>query len=67
MTNPDRPEFDPPLALYPASKAAATVLTVQWAKARPGGITSDAVEPGTTATDLTAAGTPGGVREIIRG
>jgi NAD(P)-dependent dehydrogenase (short-subunit alcohol dehydrogenase family) len=41
-------------ALYSASKAAATMLTVQYAKAQPG-IKFNAVEPGTTATDLTAA------------
>jgi NAD(P)-dependent dehydrogenase (short-subunit alcohol dehydrogenase family) len=54
VTNPDRPEFHLPLALYSASKAAATMLTVQYAKAQPG-IKFNAVEPGTTATDMTAA------------
>jgi NAD(P)-dependent dehydrogenase (short-subunit alcohol dehydrogenase family) len=54
MNNPDRPEFNLPTALYSASKAAATMLTVQYAKAQPG-IKFNAVEPGTTATDLTAA------------
>ncbi|MFI1104369.1 SDR family NAD(P)-dependent oxidoreductase [Streptomyces melanogenes] len=54
VTNPDRPEYGLPLALYSASKAAATMLTVQYAKAHPG-IKFNAVEPGTTATDLTAA------------
>lgn len=54
VTNPDRPEYALPLALYSASKAAATMLTVQYAKAHPG-IKFNAVEPGTTATDLTAA------------
>jgi NAD(P)-dependent dehydrogenase (short-subunit alcohol dehydrogenase family) len=54
VTNPDRPEFGLPLALYSASKAAATMLTVQYAKAQPG-IKFNAVEPGTTATDMTAA------------
>jgi NAD(P)-dependent dehydrogenase (short-subunit alcohol dehydrogenase family) len=44
----------PSLALCSASKAAATMLTVQYAKSRPG-IKFDAVEPGTTATDPTAA------------
>ena len=43
-----------PLALYAASKSAATMLTVQYAKAEPG-IKFNAVEPGTTATDMTAA------------
>ncbi|WP_199439350.1 SDR family NAD(P)-dependent oxidoreductase [Umezawaea beigongshangensis] len=54
VTNPDRPEFSMPLALYAASKAAATMLTVQYAKAHPD-IRFNAIEPGTTATDMTAA------------
>ncbi|HUQ59169.1 SDR family NAD(P)-dependent oxidoreductase [Lentzea sp.] len=54
VTNPDRAEYRMPLALYAASKAAATMLTVQYAKANPG-IKFNAVEPGTTATDMTAA------------
>jgi NAD(P)-dependent dehydrogenase (short-subunit alcohol dehydrogenase family) len=54
VTNPDRPEFGMPLALYSASKAAATMLTVHYAKSQPG-ITFNALEPGTTATDMTAA------------
>ncbi|MGW4467852.1 SDR family NAD(P)-dependent oxidoreductase [Micromonospora sp. NPDC004704] len=54
VTNPDRPEFAMPLAFYAASKAAATMLTVQYAKSQPG-IKFNAVEPGTTATDMTAA------------
>jgi NAD(P)-dependent dehydrogenase (short-subunit alcohol dehydrogenase family) len=54
VTNPDRPEFAVPLALYAASKSAATMLTVQYAKAHPG-IKFNALEPGTTATDMTAA------------
>lgn len=54
MTDPERPEFNLPLTLYSASKSAATMLTVQYAKAHPG-IKFNAVEPGTTATDLTAA------------
>jgi NAD(P)-dependent dehydrogenase (short-subunit alcohol dehydrogenase family) len=54
VTNPDRPEFGLPLALYSASKAAATMLTVQYAKANPE-IRFNAVEPGPTATDMTAA------------
>ena len=43
-----------PLALYAASKAAATMLTLQYAKAHPQ-IKFNALEPGTTATDMTAA------------
>ncbi|MFJ9778938.1 SDR family NAD(P)-dependent oxidoreductase [Amycolatopsis sp. NPDC101161] len=54
VTNPERPEYQLPLALYSASKAAATMLTLQYAKAQPG-IKFNAVEPGTTATDMTAA------------
>jgi NAD(P)-dependent dehydrogenase (short-subunit alcohol dehydrogenase family) len=54
VTNPDRPESGLPLALYAASKAAATMLTVQYAKLHPG-VTFTALEPGTTATDMTAA------------
>ncbi|MFD9701682.1 SDR family NAD(P)-dependent oxidoreductase [Lentzea sp. NPDC059081] len=54
VTNPDRPEHAMPLALYSASKAAATMLTVQYAKAHEG-IKFNALEPGTTATDMTAA------------
>jgi NAD(P)-dependent dehydrogenase (short-subunit alcohol dehydrogenase family) len=54
VTNPERPEFDLQLALYAASKSAATMLTVQYAKANPG-MKFNAVEPGATATDMTAA------------
>jgi NAD(P)-dependent dehydrogenase (short-subunit alcohol dehydrogenase family) len=54
VTNPERPEFGLPLTLYAASKAAATMLTVQYAKSQPG-IKFNAVEPGATATDMTAA------------
>ena len=42
------------LALYSASKSAATMLTVQYAKSQPG-IRFNALEPGPTATDMTAA------------
>lgn len=54
VTNPDRPEFHIPVALYSASKAAATMLTVQYAKSHPD-IKFNALEPGPTATDMTAA------------
>jgi NAD(P)-dependent dehydrogenase (short-subunit alcohol dehydrogenase family) len=54
VTNPDRPESGLTEAIYSASKAAATMLTVQYAKAHPG-ITFTALEPGYTATDMTAA------------
>jgi NAD(P)-dependent dehydrogenase (short-subunit alcohol dehydrogenase family) len=36
VNNPERPEYGMPLALYAASKAAATMLTVQYAKSQPG-------------------------------
>ncbi|MEF3405776.1 SDR family NAD(P)-dependent oxidoreductase [Agromyces sp. CCNWLW203] len=54
VTNPERPEFHLTNALYAASKAAATMLTLQYAKANPA-IAFNALEPGYTATDMTAA------------
>jgi len=54
VTAPDRPEFRLSLPLYSASKAAATMLTIQYAKSEPG-IKFNALEPGYTATDMTAA------------
>jgi NAD(P)-dependent dehydrogenase (short-subunit alcohol dehydrogenase family) len=54
VTNPDRPESAFPLALYAASKAAATMLTLQYAKANPD-VRFNALEPDATATDMTAA------------
>jgi len=54
VTNPERPEHGMPIALYAASKSAATMLTVQYAQTHPD-IRFNAVEPGTTATDMTAA------------
>ncbi|MFD5904456.1 SDR family NAD(P)-dependent oxidoreductase [Streptomyces microflavus] len=59
VNNPDRPEFHLPTTLYSASKAAATMLTVQYAKSQPG-IRFNAVEPGFTATDMTAGFGDGG-------
>ncbi|KAB1945580.1 SDR family NAD(P)-dependent oxidoreductase [Micromonospora sp. ALFpr18c] len=53
VNNPDRPEFHLPTLLYSASKSAATMLTVQYAKSQPG-IKFNALEPGFTATDMTA-------------
>lgn len=53
VTDPERPEFGLTNAIYSASKAAATMLTVHYAKANPR-ITFTAVEPGYTATDMTA-------------
>ncbi|MER7778594.1 SDR family NAD(P)-dependent oxidoreductase [Streptomyces sp. NPDC096191] len=53
VNNPDRPEYHLPTVLYSASKSAATMLTVQYAKSQPG-IRFNAIEPGFTATDMTA-------------
>jgi NAD(P)-dependent dehydrogenase (short-subunit alcohol dehydrogenase family) len=53
VTNPERVEHGLSLPLYSASKAAATMLTLQYAKAHPG-IRFNSVEPGPTATDMTA-------------
>ncbi|MBB4689757.1 SDR family NAD(P)-dependent oxidoreductase [Amycolatopsis jiangsuensis] len=53
VTTPQRHQFRVNSILYGASKAAVSMLTVQYAKALPG-IKINAVEPGYTATDLTA-------------
>lgn len=53
VNNPDRLESQLPVALYSASKSAATMLTVQYAKSYPD-IKFNALEPGATATDMTA-------------
>jgi NAD(P)-dependent dehydrogenase (short-subunit alcohol dehydrogenase family) len=52
VTNPERRQFHFPSVIYGASKAAVSMLTVQYAKALPE-IKFNAVEPGFTATDLT--------------
>jgi NAD(P)-dependent dehydrogenase (short-subunit alcohol dehydrogenase family) len=52
VTNPDRRQFHFPSIIYGSSKAAVSMLTVQYAKALPD-IKFNAVEPGFTATDLT--------------
>jgi NAD(P)-dependent dehydrogenase (short-subunit alcohol dehydrogenase family) len=52
VTNPDRRQFHFPSIVYGASKAAVSMLTVQYAKSWPQ-IKFNAVEPGFTATDLT--------------
>ncbi len=60
VTNPERRQFHFPSIVYGASKAAVSMLTVQYAKTYPE-IKFNAVEPGFTATDLTpfsAAGQP---------
>jgi NAD(P)-dependent dehydrogenase (short-subunit alcohol dehydrogenase family) len=53
VTNPQRHESHHPFVVYGASKAAVSMLTVQYAKAVPE-IKFNAVEPGFTATDFTA-------------
>lgn len=58
VTNPERPQSHAPFVVYGASKAAVSMLTVQYAKALPE-IKVNAVEPGFSDTDFTA-GFPGG-------
>ncbi|MBP3976402.1 SDR family NAD(P)-dependent oxidoreductase [Microbacterium sp. BLY] len=53
VTDPERPEYHLTNAVYAASKAAATMLTLQYAKAHPE-MRINAIEPGYTATDMTA-------------
>ncbi len=70
VTNPERRQFHYPSIIYGASKAAVSMLTVQYAKAMPE-IKFNAVEPGFTATDLTpmsGAGQPvaQGAEVIVR-
>ena len=70
VTNPERRQFHFPSIVYGSSKAAVSMLTVQYAKTYPG-IKFNAVEPGFTATDLTpfsGAGQPveKGAEVIIR-
>jgi NAD(P)-dependent dehydrogenase (short-subunit alcohol dehydrogenase family) len=52
VTNPERRQFLFPSIVYGSSKAAVSMLTVQYAKTLPN-IKFNAVEPGFTATDLT--------------
>ena len=70
VTNPERRQFHFPSIVYGASKAAVSMLTVQYAKSFPG-IKFNAVEPGFTATELTpfsGAGQPveKGAEVIVR-
>jgi NAD(P)-dependent dehydrogenase (short-subunit alcohol dehydrogenase family) len=53
VTNPGHPASHVPAIVYAASKAAASMLTLQYAKAVPE-VKFNAVDPGPTATDLTA-------------
>lgn len=52
VTNPERRQFHFPSIVYGSSKAAVSMLTVQYAKTYPD-IKFNAVEPGFTATELT--------------
>jgi NAD(P)-dependent dehydrogenase (short-subunit alcohol dehydrogenase family) len=61
VTNPERPAFHVPAIVYGASKAAVSMLTLQYAKAMPE-IKFNAVEPGYTATDF--GGGSGGGRPV---
>ena len=70
VTNPERRQFHFPSIIYGSSKAAVSMLTVQYAKALPA-IKFNAVEPGFTATELTpfsGAGQPveKGAEVIVR-
>jgi NAD(P)-dependent dehydrogenase (short-subunit alcohol dehydrogenase family) len=70
VTNPERRQFHFPSIVYGSSKAAVSMLTVQYAKTFPE-IKFNAVEPGFTATDLTpfsGAGQPvdKGAEVIVR-
>jgi NAD(P)-dependent dehydrogenase (short-subunit alcohol dehydrogenase family) len=61
-TDPDRPESTIASLVYPSSKAAVTMLAVQYAKALPD-VRVSAVDPGYTATDLNAHRGPQTVSE----
>ena len=70
VTNPERRQFHFPSIVYGSSKAAVSMLTVQYAKTFPE-IKFNAVEPGFTATELTpfsGAGQPveKGAEVIVR-
>lgn len=70
VTNPDRRQFHFPSIVYGSSKAAVSMLTVQYAKAYPD-VKFNAVEPGFTATDLTPMSSQGqpveeGAKVIVR-
>ena len=54
VTNPERPAFHVPAIVYGASKAAVSMLTLQYSHAVPE-IKFNTVEPGYTATDLGGA------------
>ena len=60
--DPDRVESTIAAPLYTASKAAVTMLTMQYAKAMPG-VRFNAADPGYTATDFNAHSGPQSVEE----
>ena len=64
VTNPERPAFHVPAIVYGASKAAVSMLTLQYAKALPA-IKFNAAEPGHTDTDLGGGG--GGGQPVEKG
>ena len=64
VTNPERPAFHYPAIVYGASKAAVSMLTLQYVHALPS-IKFNAVEPGFTATDLGGGG--GGGQPVEKG
>jgi NAD(P)-dependent dehydrogenase (short-subunit alcohol dehydrogenase family) len=63
VTNPERRQFHFPSIIYGSSKAAVSMLTVQYAKAYPD-IKFNAAEPGFTATELTPFSSAGQPVEI---
>jgi NAD(P)-dependent dehydrogenase (short-subunit alcohol dehydrogenase family) len=68
-TNPERHESENAFVVYGATKAAVSMLTVQYAKALPD-IKINAVEPGFTSSDLTGNGAgqkPADGAEVIAG
>ena len=65
VTNPERPAFQVRAIVYAASKAAVSMLTLQYAKALPD-IKFNAVEPGYTATAEVGGGGGRPVKESAK-
>ena len=63
VTNPDRPAFSYPSVVYGSSKAAVSMITLQYSKAIPE-VKFNAVEPGITATELGGRAHPGRAVEV---
>jgi NAD(P)-dependent dehydrogenase (short-subunit alcohol dehydrogenase family) len=63
VTNPERPAFHVPAIVYGASKAAVSMLTLQYAHAVPE-VKFNAVEPGYTKTELGGGDHQGGGRDV---